>query len=935
MPGRFFGRSSELTALRALFNDAFDRADAAAAMVLGEPGSGKSRLLAELPALAAPVAVISMAGFEPERDVAFAASHRLLGALRAEIPRAINPLEFDASAESTRVEPVRVFEAVHRALAGRGQTVLLVDDVHWVDDTSVALLHYVVRAAATSRQTLVVVFASRPSDVALSVMGSLRRVLQPGRLLEIELGPLEREDAVRLARDLDPQVTEDRAIEAWTTSGGSPFWLHVLATSEHLDLDTGRILSDRLRPCGIDGETLLALLAVVARPIPIEDVVEVQAWRRPRVERALTTLEQAGLAVRQSGSVSVAHDLIQQSVLGMISAGRARRLHRRLGVWLQATAGDDEQLLLEALEHQHLAGSPSVELATRLVESSRRCLGVGALARLASVADGVGPRTVGAQRLREGVASLASDLGQHEEALRRWSECASTDGDRYRSARASLRASEAALELVRPREAWLHWRRARDGSSGDAVLDVETLAQEAALHKYLEHQPQESRDAAERALAGARALAFDTSGSDPSEMHRRRALLRALYVAAEVALLFGDPDEMLALAGELEMAAAGFDDAVHIRALVEGAVALRFLGLNGDAEARLRQAWDTVHRKILPQRTLEVGAAFGNVLVSMGRLHEADAVFRECVALGTRLEEFRPSRAFAVVLPHQLELLQGDWRTAVEGLRAAAAVEPDPHYRQHAHRERATAIARLDPSNGADEVREAVTEALQDAQSAACVRCQAETSVRGAEALARIGDPAGARSLVARAEISPSDAHNRFWRQRALAAILSASGAATDSAEALRAVIAEAERQRLYVEAVWAELDLAVVQTGYDRTGAIETLRHAGTAAETMKATTEERVADQLLRTLGVRTWRRQASGSGDDPLATLTPREREIALLVSAGSTNPEIASAVFLSRKTIERHVSNILAKLAVRNRAELAAAISQRHPSENTAD
>ena len=629
MPGEFVGRSSELTALRALFDEAFHTAGATAAVVLGEPGSGKSRLLAELPALAAPVTVISMSGFEPERDVAFAASHRLLEALRAEIPRAINPLEFETSRESTPVEPVRVFEAVHRALARRRETVLLVDDVHWADDTSVALLHYVVRAAATSRQTLVVVFASRPSDVALSVTGSLRRVLQPGRLLEIELGPLEREDAIRLARDLDPEVTEDRAIEVWTTSGGSPFWLHLLATSEQLDVDTNRILSDRLRPCGIDGETLLALLAVVARPIPIEDVVEVQAWRRPRVERAVTTLERAGLVARQSGSVSVAHDLIQQAVLGTISADGARRLHRRLGVWLQTTAGDDEHLLLEALEHQHLAGGPSVELATRLVESSRRCLGVGALAKLASVADRVGALTVGAQRLREGVASLASDLGQHEEALRRWSEFAATDGDRYRSARASLRASEAALELVRPREAWLHWRRAREGWSGDAVLDVETLAQEAALYKYLEHQPRESRDAAGRALAGARALVSDTSGTDPSEKHRRRALLRALYVAAEVALLFGDPEEMLALAGELGMAAAGFDDAVHIRALVEGAVALRFLGLNGDAEARLRQAWDTVHQKILPQRTLEVGAALGNVLVSMGRLHEADAILRE------------------------------------------------------------------------------------------------------------------------------------------------------------------------------------------------------------------------------------------------------------------------------------------------------------------
>jgi DNA-binding NarL/FixJ family response regulator len=168
-----------------------------------------------------------------------------------------------------------------------------------------------------------------------------------------------------------------------------------------------------------------------------------------------------------------------------------------------------------------------------------------------------------------------------------------------------------------------------------------------------------------------------------------------------------------------------------------------------------------------------------------------------------------------------------------------------------------------------------------------------------------------------------------------LAAILSVSGAADDSAEALRAVIAEAERQRLHVEAVWAELDLGVVQTGYDKTAAVATLRHAGAAAEGMTATTEVRVADQLLRMLGVRTWHRQASASGDDPLAILTPREREIALLVSAGSTNPEIASAVFLSRKTVERHVSNIFAKLAVRNRAELATAISQRHRSEQAAD
>jgi DNA-binding CsgD family transcriptional regulator len=59
-----------------------------------------------------------------------------------------------------------------------------------------------------------------------------------------------------------------------------------------------------------------------------------------------------------------------------------------------------------------------------------------------------------------------------------------------------------------------------------------------------------------------------------------------------------------------------------------------------------------------------------------------------------------------------------------------------------------------------------------------------------------------------------------------------------------------------------------------------------------------------------------------------LTPTERRIARLVADGLSNPDIAAELFLSRRTVQSHVSHILAKLDVRSRAEIAKEAA-RHP------
>lgn len=925
MPGGFVGRDSELRTLHELCLDTVADAVARVAFVRGEAGSGKSRLLAELRSLAGIGEPISIAGYEHEQAVPYGAARDLLRRGGSGPGPSTDLLSPSASTGPGPTEQLQLLEATHRAVESRGPAVIFIDDLQWADEASLSLIHYLVRAADVGRQPLVVVAASRPSPVAAGFAGALRRLLGHDRLLDIKLEPLSHEAATQLVGELAPHLDDARRMEIWRVSGGSPFWLELLATGEHADVDNE--VADRLRSVSHDARALLAVLAVVAHPLPVEAITGVQQWADGRAEAAAAALRSRGLAAYDSGSVGIAHDLIREAIVRSVEAMSSRAIHQRYGEWLERHGADDDQSLLEALAHQHAGGLPVVRLAARLGESPRRrLLGAKGLRRLAEIADDSQPDVPEAMALRRSLASLAAELGQHEEALQRWSEYSLLRSDEPTvAADAALRASEAALQIGRPGESRRQLRRAGDSGGDDPVLRVGILAHEAALQLAFERDLDRSRIAAATAVGAARALVGDDGGE--LEGPAQQALIRALSVSIDVARLDDRPDRSLELAEELDAAATGIDDGAHIRALLEGAMALRFLGQNLDAVERLRRAWDEARRRVLPQATLEVGTVLGLVLMSLGEISEAKAVERECSNMGMRMAEFHPARSFRILVPHVIELTVGDWRNAVVGLAAAAEAERDPHYRQHAHRERAAALARLDAGNS-EQVRLAVGAAREDAMAAGCRRCASEAMVRGAEAMARIGDVDAARSLVIDAEIPASDAHNGLWLRRAEAAILVATNAPR-AAAALEAVISEAERQHLHLEALWARLDLGVFLAQSDRVAAVEMLRLAGAAAEEMGATTQQRLAEQHLRSLGVRTWRRTPGSLDSGRLAVLTEREREIADLVAQGASNPEIAATVFVSRKTVERHVSNVLAKLGVRNRAELAVLVADSAP------
>lgn len=922
----FVGRQDELDRLAELQRRARRARLPAASLITGEPGTGKSRLLAQvLEQTKMPHGRV--VGFEPIQSVPLAAAAGLIRLLR-EVPgagRDLDQLVFGKAAQESR-DPLRIFEGAHRALAASRPMLIAIDDLQWVDDLSIGLIHYLLQAAAASGNELIVIAAARPSLTAGTFAAALNAVVPADRRAHIELGPLALEEGVSLVRALDGSLGDGEAADLWRRARGSPFWLQALVLGDRT-ADPSGLIQDRFRVMSGDAAVLLTALAVGGRPLRADDLGWILEWQPQRVHHVARELITGGLVVEVAGMLRMAHDLIREAAQRDIPAAIGGRLHARFARLLERDAGSDIRLLREALEHRTAAGMATTDLATRMVTSpQRRMLGNDGLRVLASIADRMEAGSADQLVLDVALGELASDLGAQKLAIERWIRVSEFGTDLQQRQRAELEAARAAYLAGQRAEAHVYLDRARELGVAAPDVEVRLHTLEADIDLWLDHETAAGTQAANRALAKAEEMAAAAGGLGQLSAVQRAAYLAALHTATDAAMQEDRGDDVIQLSETSLLLAHKLDDESRVGALLRIGFALLPFGRLREAEASLREAWVSARRLVMPTAMVEAGNGLARALPMLGRFAEARAIALETRELESRLGSAPRRWGNPAPWLHVIELSVGDVTAAVRALRRDAEVEADPHFRLRIHQNIAAWRARSGGARLAREVQAELAAARADSELAGCPRCASELAVTSAELLARIGRVEDARlEMDAWRDDSAGAGYpmREVRRARAEAAIAEATDELGAAAAILESLEEELQREGLLEDLLWARLDLGRVLARVDGNASVRAFTSAATLAEELGAQSQQRLAAQQLRRLGVRTWRRGPGVRGSG-LPGLTTREAEVARLAAGGTSNQEIADSLAISPRTVERHITNVLTKLGLRNRTELASVV-----------
>ena len=919
----FMGRRDESAALRRLVSGFELRSGPTVGVIAGVAGIGKTRLLHHAVHGLADERVVRLVGFEADQDVPLVAADGLLTAL-GRAPGAGAALRRILDTESgDGVQPRRVLAAARGALLGSSPLALVADDLQWADDLSLLLLRDLVGTADRARHPLLLLCACRPAPRLGPLLQALRStVVDPDRFAELAPGPLAEADGVALVRAVEPDLDLAAAVAIHRSADGNPFWIrHLARTGVHDRVDGA--LFNWLQALSVDASSALATLAVAARPLPPGDLAGIHGWDRSQTDAAIEELVNRGLASLVGTSVATAHDLIREGARDLLPATEVTRLHGLFARWLSQHAGHDLQLLVEALDHHIAAGSADVAAALPIARSPRRRLiGVVGLSKLAAIADAADADDPDLVRLEVALAELAAELGERQEACTRWAKLAGALPTGPARADAALQAARAAIDLRRSAEAATLVARARVEAGEDPWAAIEADALEHARLAWIDGELVAAQRFMERAVERARTL-VPTGEPELLSRRARRAYVEALRAEHDVALTQDDVAHLVDCNARRVRATRGLGEE-HLIARAEEAVGLWYLDRLGEAAEQLEAILAEARAKVFPSLVAEIAHALAFTRFTLGDLAPAHALLDEAAGIedGLGSSTRRPVSWVRGGLRGLIEATRDNWQAGIQRLQRDCEVEQDPHGRLRLHHWIALCAARYGGEDQRDLVRGHLASALEDAEAAGCVRCGRELQLKAAELHARFGDAEQtARAIAewrrtARVEAAREAPVLLLWaealvapdpRQRielldAVVSRLRGGGRRLDEATAL------IDRG----EAAWPDLP--------ER--AIASWTEAVTIADLCGARTIASQARRRLRAAGVRAW---SPGDPDDHTATigaLTPREVEVARLVVSGARNAEIAAVLFLSPKTVERHLSNVFVKTGARNRAELTA-------------
>lgn len=400
------GREAELAAGLQLV-EGLSRGQGGILVLTGEPGIGKSRLIAELRVQAQESGVSWFEGrcvsygeampYWPYRELLRdwldvgprEASMRVRVGLRRYLEQVFGErheealpylagmlgltLEPEAAAHLDHMSPesrqFRTFEVMEELLAGLAAArplAVVLEDVHWADATSVALTERLLELA--ERAAVLIVISQRPERDHASWSLRERAVREYPHLLRIlELEPLPVEETRRLLDGLAGQadLDEELRVRAVGLADGNPFYLEEIVRSLRDEGELGvpqtveevvlaRI--DRLPP---EAHDLITAASILGRSFSLTLLQAVAAGQAEDVRASISLLQRHDLLREErrwpEPEYRFRHALIQETAAGTLVSSRRRQLHRRVAEWLEDRHAGNPEEVYALLAHHWLA----------------------------------------------------------------------------------------------------------------------------------------------------------------------------------------------------------------------------------------------------------------------------------------------------------------------------------------------------------------------------------------------------------------------------------------------------------------------------------------------------------------------------------------------------------------------------------------------------